>query len=116
MGAKGEMSEPHPFRRIVLPLAVAETVVWAAMYYAFPALLPEWERDTGWSKTELSAAFTLALVVAARSEVGHPGAANVDLEKPARSFAFVAHLVLGHEFPVLRVEVALGQGARLGVR
>ncbi len=65
MGAKGEMSEPHPFRRIVLPLAVAETVVWAAMYYAFPALLPEWERDTGWSKTELSAAFTLALVVAA---------------------------------------------------
>ena len=59
------MSEPHPFRRIVLPLAVAETIVWAAMYYAFPALLPEWERDTGWSKTELSAAFTLALVVAA---------------------------------------------------
>lgn len=65
MVAKDKMSEPHPFRRIVLPLAVAETVVWAAMYYAFPALLPEWERDTGWSKTELSAAFTFALVVAA---------------------------------------------------
>ena len=27
------------FRRIVWPLAVAETIVWAAMYYSFPALL-----------------------------------------------------------------------------
>jgi MFS family permease len=55
----------RPFRRIVWPLAVAETVVWAAMYYSFPALLPAWERDLGWSKTELSGAFTLALVFSA---------------------------------------------------
>ena len=53
------------FHSIVWPLAVAETIVWAAMYYAFPALLPEWERDLGWSKTELSFAFTLSLVVSA---------------------------------------------------
>jgi MFS family permease len=46
-------------------LAVAETVVWAAMYYAFPALLPAWEAELGWTKTELSGAFTLALVVSA---------------------------------------------------
>ena len=39
--------------------------MWAAMYYAFPALLPEWERDLGWSKTELSVAFTLSLLVSA---------------------------------------------------
>ena len=39
--------------------------MWAAMYYAFPALLPEWERDLGWSKTELSAAFTLSVLVSA---------------------------------------------------
>ena len=39
--------------------------MWAAMYYAFPALLPTWERDLGWSKTELSSAFTLSLVVSA---------------------------------------------------
>lgn len=55
----------HPFRRIVWPLAAAETLVWAGFYYAFPALLPVWEADLGWSKTELSGAFTLALVVAA---------------------------------------------------
>ena len=54
-----------PFRRIVWPLAIAETIVWAAMFYSFPALILTWERDLGWSKTELSGAFTLSLVVSA---------------------------------------------------
>ena len=53
------------FHSIVWPLAIAETIVWAAMYYSFPALLPAWEQDLGWSKTELSFAFTLSLVVSA---------------------------------------------------
>ena len=53
------------FHSIVWPLAIAETIVWAAMYYAFPALLPTWERELGWSKAELSFAFTLSLVVSA---------------------------------------------------
>ena len=39
--------------------------MWASMYYSFPALLPAWERDLGWSKGELSLAFTLSLVVSA---------------------------------------------------
>ena len=54
-----------PFRRIVWPLAIAQIFMWAAMYYLFPALLLEWERELGWSKTELSGAFTMALVVSA---------------------------------------------------
>ena len=53
------------FRSIVWPLAIAETIVWAAMYYSFPALLPTWESELGWSKTELSIAFTLSIVVSA---------------------------------------------------
>ena len=53
------------FWRMTLPLALAETIVWAAYYYAFPAMLLIWERDLGWSKTELSGAFTLALVISA---------------------------------------------------
>lgn len=53
------------FRRIVWPLAIAETIVWAAMYYSFPALLLEWEKDLGWSKTELTGAFTISLLVSA---------------------------------------------------
>lgn len=47
------------------PLAIAETIVWAAMFYSFPALLLQWERDLGWSKIELSGALTLALIVSA---------------------------------------------------
>ena len=53
------------FHSIVWPLAIAETIVWAAMYYGFPALLPAWERDLGWSKGELSFAFTASLLVSA---------------------------------------------------
>jgi MFS family permease len=49
----------------VVPLAVAQTIIWATMYYSFPALLLEWESDLGWSKTEISGAFTAALVIAA---------------------------------------------------
>lgn len=45
----------------VLPLAIAETLLWAALYYSFPALLPVWEEDLGWSRADVSGAFTLAL-------------------------------------------------------
>ena len=58
-------STPGSLRRDVVPLAIAQTIVWAMLYYSFPALLPEWERDLGWSKIEISGAFTAALVVAA---------------------------------------------------
>ena len=53
------------FRRIVWPFAIAEALIWASFYYSFPALLPEWERTMGWSKTALSGAFTLALILSA---------------------------------------------------
>lgn len=52
-------------KRDVVPLALAQTIVWAALYYSFPALMLAWERDLGWSKTEISGAFTLALVATA---------------------------------------------------
>ncbi len=55
----------RPLRQIIWSFAVAETIVWAALYYSFPALLPEWERDLGWTKTELSAAFTSSLILSA---------------------------------------------------
>ncbi len=54
-------------RRLVWSFAVAETIVWAAMFYSFPAFLLEWERDLGWSKVELSSSFTAALVASAIS-------------------------------------------------
>ncbi len=58
-------SEKRVFRRTVWPLAIAQTIAWAAVYYSFPALLPAWERDLGWSKAALSGAFTVSLAVSA---------------------------------------------------
>lgn len=52
-------------QRAAIPLAVAQTLTWASLYYAFPALLPTWQAALGWSKSELSGAFTAALVVSA---------------------------------------------------
>ena len=50
-------------RLAVLCLALGQTIVWAGMYYLFPALLLRWEEAEGWSKTTLTAAFAGALVM-----------------------------------------------------
>ena len=57
------MPDKGTYRRIVWPFASAETIIWAAIYYSFPALLLTWEQDLGWSKMELTGAFTAALIV-----------------------------------------------------
>ncbi|MFT5691908.1 MAG: sugar phosphate permease [Oceanicoccus sp.] len=44
-------------------LAVAETIVWAGIYYVFAALMSQWERDLGWSKSQLAIGFTCCLIV-----------------------------------------------------
>jgi len=46
-------------------LAVGETLVWAGLFYVFAALLLSWENDLGWPKTDLTIAFTLAVLTAA---------------------------------------------------
>ncbi len=53
------------FHKIVWPLAVAETILWAGLYYVFAALLVEWDREFQWSKLELTGAFTLAVATSA---------------------------------------------------
>jgi MFS family permease len=58
-------SPPRSLKLDLVPLALAQTILWAALYYSFPALMLAWERDLGWTKTELSGAFTLALVTTA---------------------------------------------------
>tara|TARA_R110002167_G_scaffold109748_2_gene279831 strand:+ start:444 stop:1670 length:1227 start_codon:yes stop_codon:yes gene_type:complete len=53
--------------RSVWFLAVAETLVWAGMFYLFAALLLHWEADLGWSRTDLVLALTTALIVSGMS-------------------------------------------------
>ncbi len=49
----------------VLCLALGETILWAGLYYIFPALLLRWELAEGWSKITLTAAFTGAVIMSA---------------------------------------------------
>ena len=46
-------------------LAVGQTLIYAALYYAFAALLPDLEVATGWSKAQLAAGPTAAFLVTA---------------------------------------------------
>ena len=54
-----------PLHRAAIPIAIAQTVVWAGIYYVFPAMLPAWQASLGWSRAELSGAFSAALIVSA---------------------------------------------------
>jgi len=49
----------------VWPLAVGQTLIWASVFYLFPALFAVWEADGVANKTVLSAVFTASLLVAA---------------------------------------------------
>ena len=53
------------YTQIVIPFAIVETIVWAAYFYSFPAFLPTWETILGFSRTILTGAFTISLVVSA---------------------------------------------------
>ncbi len=46
-------------------LAIGQTLQWAGIFYIFPALLLRWEQDLGWSKADLTAAITIAVLVSA---------------------------------------------------
>jgi MFS family permease len=62
---EGITGQPMFKDRAILLLAVGQTLVWAGLFYAFPALLLRWEQDLGWSKADLTGAITLAILVAA---------------------------------------------------
>lgn len=49
--------------RITLTLAVTETISWGILYYAFTVFLKPMGADLGWSSTQLTAGFSLCLLV-----------------------------------------------------
>jgi MFS family permease len=61
----GRFPDPRYGWTIVAVLAVTETVSWGVLYYAFAVFLPTIQRALGWSKTELTGAFSLALATSA---------------------------------------------------
>lgn len=49
----------------IMLLAFGQTLVWACLYYIFPALLLRWEVALGWSKLDLTLGITLAISASA---------------------------------------------------
>jgi len=47
----------------ILALMLSETVIWAAIFYSFPALVLHWQAEFGWSAAPTMGAFSLALAV-----------------------------------------------------
>ncbi|MCV6611714.1 MAG: MFS transporter [Amphritea sp.] len=50
---------------VVWLIGTAQTLLWGALYYLFPALLLHWEEYYGWSRAELTLALAIAVVVSA---------------------------------------------------
>jgi MFS family permease len=49
----------------VTGLCVTETVSWGILYYGFPVFLPPMEADLGWSRVQITGAFSLGLAASA---------------------------------------------------
>lgn len=61
---------------IAAALAVTETISYGVMYYAFTVLLTPMEAEFGWSRSELTGGFSLALLIA--GAVAFPVGSHVD--------------------------------------
>jgi MFS family permease len=49
---------------IAATLAITETISWGIIYYAFSVFLTPMEAELGWTRTEMTGAFSLALLIA----------------------------------------------------
>lgn len=67
-------------QRVLLVLCITEITSWGVLYYAFPVLAPTLARDTGWSISTVTAAFSAGLVVSAL--VGIPVGRLLDRHGP----------------------------------
>lgn len=64
-GSTAGHNAPVGPRRALGALCLTQIVGWGVLYYSFPVALPTISADTGWSGTSATAAFSVALVVAA---------------------------------------------------
>lgn len=49
--------------RPVVAFMVAQTVIWASIFYSFPALVLRWQAEFGWTTTTIMGAFSLAIAM-----------------------------------------------------
>ena len=78
--APSPVLSPAGRRRVLVILCITEITSWGVLYYAFPVLAPSIARDTGWSISTVTAAFSAGLVVSAL--VGIPVGRLLDRHGP----------------------------------
>lgn len=60
-------SGPPELRRPTIALAITQLVSWGVLYYTFPVVAPAMVRESGWSVTQVSGAFSAGLLVSGLS-------------------------------------------------
>lgn len=85
-------------QRALAALCLTQIVGWGVLYYSFPVALPTITADTGWSDPATTAAFSLALVVAAVA--GIPAGRAIDRRGPR---------------PIMTLGSVVGVAATLGI-
>jgi MFS family permease len=48
---------------LVVMLGITQTITWGILYYGFTVMLPTLEADQGWSRGQMSGAFSLAMLI-----------------------------------------------------
>ncbi|MEQ8602190.1 MAG: MFS transporter [Marivibrio sp.] len=99
-------AQVRPAAGPIWALAVSQTIVWAAVYYMFPATLLQVQAETGWSKAAITLAFTLALGISA---LASPAAGR--LIDRGRGVAVLAGGAAAGGALVAALGAALGAGA-----
>src|SRR6266487_142438 len=60
----GPRAGPYYGWVLVVTLGITETITWGILYYGFTVFLPAMEADLGWSRGEMSGAFSLGILLA----------------------------------------------------
>lgn len=68
--AQADTASAAGLRGVLVTLCVTEITSWGILYYAFPVLSGRISRDTGWSASALTAAFSAALILSALVGIG----------------------------------------------
>ena len=85
----------HP---AILFLAFGQTLVWACIYYIFPAMLLRWENALEWSKVDLTLGITLALFTSA---IFSPVAGKIVDKNKGNLLLFISAVIGGSGLLVL---------------
>ena len=93
-------------RRIIGQLAVGQTLIWATVYYVFPAMLLTWEGELGFSRAALTGAISVAILISA---LASPISGRlIDAGRGAHVMAGAALLAAVALFGLSRVSSLLG--------